>query len=247
MTTFCDDDSLAYLRSRTSFVAGGGLAFDEAYRLAHLPLVAPAHPLAIATRPGTPYAMGRHPRVFSLVLPVAHDVLGGSAAYRALDAALRAAPFAPKLAWHVAERRRDKLHATICGALSSGDPPAIAAEMRRALAATGPLTVELRGLFSGNVNVGRLYLRVYPERRDGANALHRVQRALARPTTDLYVVGLHNLVEPLDPGEAASLAALIARWWDEPIARLTLDHLVLLAAADDLALDSEVVERLPLS
>lgn len=251
MITFCGDDELGYARSRTTFVAGQGLAFDDAYRLAHLPLVAPGHPLAIAARAGTPpspdYTMGRHARVFSLVLPVADDLLAQSAAYRALDAALRAAPFAPKLAWHAAERRRDKLHATICGALSTGAPPAIAPEMRRALAAIGPLTVELRGLFSGNVNVGRLYLRVYPERRDGTNVFHRVQRALGRRETDLYLVGLHNLMEPLDPGEAAALAVLLQRWWDEPVARFTVDRLALLAAADDLALDSEVVEHLPLA
>src|SRR5438105_4139446 len=145
MTSLCGDEELGYERSRTQFTAGLGLAFDEAYRVAHLPLVAPDHPLVIARRDGAPYAMGRHKRVFSLVLPVAHDVLVRSAAYRALDQELRAAPFAAKIAWPVAEHRRDKLHATICRALSTGTPPAIAADARRALAAIGPLTVELRG------------------------------------------------------------------------------------------------------
>jgi hypothetical protein len=249
MITLCGDDELGYERSRTRFTAGLGLAFDDAYRLAHLPLVAPDHPLVIARtgRDGLPYAMGRHDRVFSLVMPVAHAVLASSAAYRTLDAELHAAPFAAKIAWHAAERRQDKLHATICGALSTGRPPTITPEARRALAAIGPLTVELRGLFSGNVNVGRLYVRVYPERRDGANTLHRVQRALARRETDLYVVGLHNFVEPLDAGEAAALAALLERWWHVPLARLTVAHLVLLGADDDLALASAVVERLPLA
>jgi hypothetical protein len=249
MTTLCTDDELGYVRSSTGFAAGQGLAFDEAYRAAHLPLVAPNHPLVIATRAGagTSYVMGRHERVFSLVLEVAHEVLTQSAPYRALDAELRAARFAAKIAWDVAVLRRDKLHATLCGGLAVGRPPAIAAEMRRALAAIGPLTVELRGLFSGNVNIGRLYLRVYPERRDGANAVHRVQRALGRRETDLYVVGLHNLVDSLDADDAAALAAIVERWWHAPLARFTVDSLALLGARDDLALDSEVVERLSLT
>jgi hypothetical protein len=246
MTTLCGDDELGYARSRTGNTAGQGLAFDEAYRTAHLPLVAPHHPLVIATRPGTPYEMGRRrDRAFSLVLDVAHDILAQSSAYRALDADLRASRFTGKIAWDMAARRRDKLHATICGGLGIGTPPTITGAMRAALAAIGPLTVELRGLFAGNVNIGRLYLRVYPERRDG-NTLQHVQRALGRRETDLYLVGVHNLVDPLDADDAAALAVLIERWWHEPLARFTIDQLVLLATRDDLALDSQVVERLSL-
>jgi hypothetical protein len=238
---FCGDDELGYRRSRTAFVAGAGLALDEAYRLAHLPLVAPDHPRAIARKDGAFYDMGRHPEVFSLVVPVPPDALEAAPAYRALQAELRAAPFVGKLAWDLLPRRRDRLHATVCGSLSTG-APIVDEAARRGLAGLAPFAVELRGLFSGNVNVGRLYLKLYPERA-GDNRVRGIQRLLGRRETDLYVVGLHNLVDDLAPTEAAALDALLRRWWDEPILRFTVDRLWLLAARDDLVLDSRVVEE----
>lgn len=242
----CRDDELGYERSRTRFTAGAGLALDEAYRLAHLPLVAPDHPGVIATREGTAYAMGRHPRAFSLVLPIPWEALVRSAAYRDLERELRAAPFAPKIAWSLLERRREKLHATICGALAIGEPPTVDERHRRELVALGPVHVELRGLFSGNVNVGRLYMRAYPERRDGVNVFRQIQRTFGRRETDLYVVGLYNLTDDLDPAEAAVLGRTIERWWDRPILRFAADRLWLLGAMDDLVLDSAVAETIPL-
>ncbi len=155
-----------------------------------------------------------------------------------LEAELRAAPFAAKIAWDIVRRRRGKLHATLCGPPQALD--------RAALAAIGPITLELRGLFSGNVNHGRLYLRVYPEKRDGENQLKRVQRLAGRRETDLYLVGLYNLMDDLDAHEAAALAALIERWWDRPILRWQVDALWLLSSWDDLVLDSAIDETIPL-
>jgi hypothetical protein len=246
---FRSDDTLAYRRSRTHFVPGQGLALDEAYRLAHLPLVAPDHPGVIPAREGRYYVRGRHPRVVSLVLPVPWISLAAAPAHAELERELRAAPFARKIAWDVAARRTERLHATLCGSLAVGSEsgPALTPAQRTALAGFGPVTVELRGLFSGNVNVGRLYLRVYPECRDGVDRLAEIQRIMGRPPSGLYVVGLHALTDDLDPPEAASLAALIERWWDRPILRLTLDALWLLWATDDQVLDGGVLERLPLT
>ena len=85
---FCPDAELGYERSRTRFDTGEGLALDETYRLAHLPLVAPGHPRVIESREGSSYVMGRHERVFSLVLPIPGDCLLRSPAYRELDAAM---------------------------------------------------------------------------------------------------------------------------------------------------------------
>lgn len=243
----CEDRDLAYEASRTAFTPGQGLILDESYRLAHLPLVAPDHPRLIARKAGTPYEGGRHGTVVSLVLPVPGDLLHEAAAYRALEADLRAAPFGTKIAWDIMERRRHRLHATVCGSLASGQAlPAIDTERRSALARLGGMGVELRGLFSGTVNRGRLYLRVYPERRDGLDVLRSVQRLMGCRETGFYVVGLFNLVDDLDAVEAAALARLLEVWWSRPLLRYRADRLELLAARDDLVLDSEVVERLPL-
>lgn len=240
---FCTDDELGYRRSRTRFASGKGLILDEAYRLAHLPLVSPHHPRVIPSRAGAFYEMGRHQRVHSLVLPVPADLLDQSPGYRALEAELRMAPFASKIAWELSDRRRPKLHATICGSLATGkDAPSFDAGQRRALNDIGAFPVELRGLFSGNVNVGRLYLRLYPSKRHGRNVVHDIQHALGRGMTDLYVVGLWNLTDDLEPSEAVVLNDIIERWWERPVLSFEADHLWLLAASDDLVLDSEVTE-----
>ncbi|MGX1786413.1 hypothetical protein ACWIGM_06725 [Bosea sp. NPDC055332] len=239
------DEDLAYLRSRTAFVAGAGMALDDGYRLAHLPLIDPGHPKAIARKDGTHYENGRHPPIYSLVAPTLD--LAQAPAYQELEQELRDAPFAGKIAWDIVARRQAKLHATVCGSLSVGTLPTIDPAAREALSRIGPIALELRGLFSGNVNRGRLYLRLYPERRDGQNTLHLLQRALGRPTSDLYVVGIWNLNDDLDVAEAAALANLVERWWDRPILRFTAAELWLMGANDDLVLDSEIVETLSLA
>ena len=239
---FCSDDELGYERTRTQITPGAGLVLDEAYRLAHLPLVAPDHPRAIPAREGTTYFMGRHARLFSLVLPVPGGLLCRSPAYHELDQELREAPFGRKIAWGLLEQRQRKLHATICGSLSVDDPPLLEESQRRELARIGPVRVELRGLFSGNVNVGRLYFRVYPERRKGMNVFRHIQRTLGRRETDLYVVGIYNLLDDLDAGEASALRSMIERWWDRPVLSFEADHLWLLGAMDDLVLDGAVEE-----
>jgi hypothetical protein len=243
----CDDGELGYRANRTRFADGQPLLLDEHYRLAHLPLVAPDHPGVIAHLEGKAYDRGRHPPVTSLVLPVPADALEQALVSSGLHDAVRHGPFAHKIAWHVLPQRRERLHATICGALASGPTlPVIGAAERQALAGIGGLTGELRGLFSGNVNVGRLYLRVYPEKRGGLNVFHRIQDILGVRRTDLYVVGLYNLMDDLDAAEAAALADLRDSWWDRPLLRLRVDALWLLRAFDDLVLDGGVLETIAL-
>jgi len=212
MAEFCTDDELAYERSRARFESGVPFTLDETYCLAHLPLVDPAHPRGMARKEGTYYEHGQHPRVYSLVLPVPQEALDGSPSYRQLEAELRDEPFASKIAWPLVEQRRHKLHATICGSLSTGERPEISPEIRQQLSGLGPVAVEVRGLFSGNVNRGRLYLRVYPERWAGANGFHLIQRAMRHSTTDLYVVGIWNLVDDLNAVEAQALRRTVERW-----------------------------------
>lgn len=243
---FCTDDDLGYQRSRTVFAEGSALRLDEPYRLAHLPLVAPAHPGVIARQEGRSYEMGRHPRVYSLVLPIDGTLLAASGPFMRLDDAMRRASFAHKIAWDILPRRADRLHATLCGTLSTGAAPAIREDLREALAAVGPFEVELRGLFCGNVNLGRLYLRVYPETRGGSNPIHTIQAAFGRPPGDLYLVGLYNLIDDLDIAETAALSGLIARWWDVPLLRWTVRDLWVLGACDDLVLDADIDTTLQL-
>lgn len=241
---FCEDGELGYRRSLTDFTSP--LTLDESYRLAHLPLVAPEHPGSIARREGKFYEMGRHPAVYSLVLPVEDSALCASPAFLALEGELQAAPFAGKIAWDILPKRKDKLHATVCGSLSLAAPPVIADETREALRKLEPFAVELRGLFSGNVNRGRFYLPVYPEKRAGRNALQEVQVAFGRTPGDLWLVGLYNLTDDLDAGETAALAEIVARWWGKSLLRLTVAEFQVLGASDDLVLDAHVETVLPL-
>lgn len=241
---FCEDDELGYRRSLTDFTTP--LTLDDSYRLAHLPLVAPEHPGIIHRREGKFYEMGRHPVVYSLVLPVEDRALRASPAFLALEAELRAAPFAGKIAWDILPKRQDRLHATICGSLSLAEPPVITAETREALRKIEPFTVELRGLFSGNVNRGRLYLPVYPEKRAGRNTLQEVQAAFGRTPGDLWLVGLYNLTDDLDAAETAALADIVTRWWNKPLLSLTVTELQVMGASDDLVLDAHVETVLPL-
>lgn len=243
--TFCTDGELGYRRSLSDFESGP-LVLDEAYRLAHLPLVAPDHPRVIPRQEGRAYEMGRHPPVFSLVLPIDGARLAASEPFQRLDAQMRAAPFAPKIAWDILPRRAGRLHATLCGTLATGDAPVISDSARRALARIEPFAVDLRGPFSGNVNRGRFYLRVYPEKWDGLNPIHAIQNAFGRPPGDLYLVGLYNLTDDLDAGETAALAEIVARWWDVSLLRFEVTDLWVLGASDDLVLESQISETLSL-
>lgn len=245
-TELCDDDDLGYRRSLTDFTGEPALALDESYRLAHLPLLAPAHPRVIARQPGRDYEMGRHAEIFSLVMPLPQGALEASPAWRELDAELRASPVADKIAWELLPRRADRLHATIVGSLGREEPPAIAPEIRARLAGIAPFEVELRGLFSGNVNRGRLYLRAYPQRGAEINPFQQIQQVFGRSPGDLYLLGLYNLLDDLDAGETQALAALIERWWDRPLLRLPVDALWLMGATDDLVLESRITEAVPL-
>jgi hypothetical protein len=210
-------------------------------------LVRPGHPRAISHLDGNRYNHGRHALAWSVVLPVDAAALELSSPMRDLERELREAPFADKIAWDLLARRRNRLHATICAGMGIGKAPAVNDDARQALRDIGPITVELRGLFSGTRNIGRLYLRVYPEKRSNTNALHLVQQALGRPTTDMYLLGLYNLTDDLTAEETHALDALLSRWWDQPLLTVTASSLWLLGSRDDLVLDTDPPQPLQLS
>jgi hypothetical protein len=244
---FVSDDQMGYDRSRTVFAPDASMRLDEAYRLAHLPLVNPAHRDVVPREPGKSYEMGLHPRIHSLVLPVPATDLAASPVFQRLQREIVKAPFAPKIAWEIMDRRADRLHATIAGSLGDGEAvPVISAEALAAITALGPFRVKIQGLFSGNVNRGRLYLKLYPEWRNGTNAIQAIQKLLGRQPTDLYLVGLYNLTDHLDGNETAALSDLIDHWWSRPLLEIDVTELWLLSACDDLVLDSRIETRISL-
>lgn len=96
-------------------------------------------------------------------------------------------------------RRQEKLHATLCSLPDAGaKAPVISERRRRDLPDFGRVDVEVPGVFSGTINVGRLYLRPYPERRHGTNAFQQIQHTLGYRESDLYLVGIYNFTDNLD-------------------------------------------------
>ncbi len=245
---FCNDAALGYERNRTRLLPNQSLQLDAGYRLTHLPLVNPAHPDVIASTQGKDYVMGRHGPMHSLVLPIPQQELEEALPYQELVRQMRRSSFSSKIAWDIVEKRRGMLHATLCGSLGRDEePPLVSTVVQDRLRSLGPFQMELRGLFSGNVNVGRLYLKTYPVLRGATQAFHQVQHAMERPLTDLYVVGLFNLTDHLDANEAKDLSQLIEDWWDKPIMSFVARELWLLTAFDDLVLDSRLSQRLTLA
>ena len=243
---YCDDSELSYEKYKTKFVDGHGLRFDEAYRLAHLPLVAPDHPRVIPTKPGSQYNRGVHDLIYSIAIPIPVDSLLTTENFTRLYDEFKATTFAHKLSWETFAQRKDKLHATICGAMSIGQAPDIDSRIYHELSTIGPVAISIRGIFSGNLNIGRLYLKVYPELRHGRNMCHEIQRIVGSPLTDIYVVGLLNFVEELDASEAQVLKKLLAMWWDIEFIQLRLENLWLLKSRDDLLLDGAIDQVIPL-
>ncbi len=187
MTRFASDAVLGYRRAATPFVAGRRLRLDEACRLAHRPLVAPAHPDVIARTPGRDDEMGHRPEPFSLAAPLDAEALEASAAWTRRLGDLRNGPLKGKIAWDILPKRRAMLHATLCGLL---DADAITPASRAACRGIGPIRVAARGLFSGNINLGRPSVRLYPEERADGPAFDAVQRAFGRPPTRLFLAGI---------------------------------------------------------
>ncbi len=144
----------------------------------------------------------------SLVLPVP-PTLHDAPAFLELVRELGAASFASKIAWDILEARRSRLHATLCSSLRAVSGFAALAQLGKPEDRTARAVLRL-------LNHGRLYLKTYPERIGAENALVRIQRALNARVTDLYPVGLFNLVDDLTAAETADLARLIERWWDPP-------------------------------
>lgn len=242
---YCTDEELDYARCRALIDPGQPFRFDDSYRVAHLPLVAPDHPAAIDERVQLDYRRGRYdkPR-FSLVLPVPAAELQSSTSFQALERELRGCRFAAKIAWDLVERRSGKLHVTVAGGLPEAGLEASAAAVQRFCERRGPLRYRLGGPFCGTKNCGRIYFTTYPEQLEEGDSFALLQQVVNAPRTGLYLLGYYNLIDELTPLEAAQLHAFLERWRSAEVAELTASSLLILATHDDLALDSHVVARI---
>lgn len=245
---FCDDTVMAYDASRRVFGPGEALAFDDAYRLAHLPLVAPGHPEIIAGKDGTDYRNGRYdtPR-HSLVVPIDAQALGRAEAFQEFEAELRSFSFSDKIAWQLGRERTGKLHATIVGGLSEPDIARCEAAVTATLSPLGALALRLGGPFLGRINTGRIYLPVYPSCHDGENVLGLAQRACGARQSRFFVVGLYHFAAALTVAETADLAGLAERWQRRVLAELPVTSLAVMATNDDLALSGQIVATIPVN
>lgn len=240
---YVEPTALAYDAARWRPEPGAGLRFDESYRLAHLPLIAPDHPAAIRSLPGRPYVMGRCAQArYSLVVPVDAAELGASPMFTSFERELRALALADKIDWSLLPRRAPLLHITLAGGLERAELERHAEAVRRTQS-DRPLRFRLGEPFIGNKNLGRLYFAAYPERDEGGDVFAALQAAVGARPSGMYLLGYYNLLDELDANEALSLFELLGRWQSAAMAHLAASSLQLIATHDDLALSCEVLSR----
>ncbi|MET0411371.1 MAG: hypothetical protein ABW217_08735 [Polyangiaceae bacterium] len=241
---YVEPAALGYAQARWRLEPGAGLRFDEAYRLAHLPLLAPDHPAVIRSLPGRAYVMGRCEQArYSLVVPVDAAKLAAAPTFTRFERELRALPLADKIDWSLLPRRAPLLHITLAGGLEHAQLARHSDAVQRRHAEHGPLRFRLGEPFIGDRNHGRIYFAAYPERVDGDDVFARLQDAVGARRSGMYLLGYYNLLDELDATEARALFELLERWQSATLAELTASSLQVIATHDDLALSCEVVSR----
>jgi hypothetical protein len=229
---FVQSGMLDYAKNCFRFDTGATLTLDTAYLANQLPL--------LRDEPSARYEPSRR----SVVIFVPPALFDGSEAYRDMMAALRTSVLAPRIDWAMFERRRELLHATICGRVEqrmSGDE---AIARFDALRGIKPFRVRVTGLWVGReFNRGRFYFPLYPETRDGENAIHTLQRAFGSPVTNFYAVGAINLTADLDGAETAALGDIVRHFGDTTLFETTIGELALTDTNDDLLLSGKIVRR----
>ena len=238
---YCDDEMMAYRSARKIFQPGESIVFDEAYRLAHLPLVNAGHPAVISEVDGRDYRNGIYEKTrYALVMPISADAFLESDEAQALERAMKSASFAPKIAWEMGERRRLQLHATLAGGVPETDLDRQVAVVQDVLDHIGPISVCLKGPFLGTRNTGRIYFPVYPQKIRSEDPFALVQKGIGVAPAKLYLVGYYHMRNELDPLETSELAELLDQWRDRIVVTTTVPFLELYATNDDLALSARV-------
>ncbi len=239
---FARDEELGYYAARRCFTPGETLQFDDAYRRAHLPLVDPAHPRVIAA--AGDYRFGRYAaRRYSLVVPINAVALDNCAAFCAMDMHIRHANFAASIAWPIMAQRRAMLHATLCGGFSEQQLPALIAELQQWTSQQIKPGFLIGGLFNGNLNTGRLYLKIYPEVRGQENTFQAIQQAAGKAASAMWLAGYYNLHQELNAEQTQALAATLTQFSDQILLQQTCSELWLLATYDDFALSAKIIQR----
>src|SRR6185503_11024951 len=238
---YCDDEMMAYRSARKIFQPGESIVFDEAYRLAHLPLVNAGHPAVISELDGRDYRNGTYEKTrYALVMPISADAFLESDEAQALELAMKSSGFAPKIAWEMCELRRSRLHATLASGILEADLDRCAAVVQDRLDEIGSISVCLKGPFQGTRNTGRIYFPVYPQNIRGEDPFALVQKSIGVALTKLYLVGYYHMREELDPTETGELAELLDQWREKIVLTTAIPALELYATNDDLALSARV-------
>ena len=239
---YVSDSELGYMASARRFFPAEALRFDEAYRRAYLPLINPGHPAVIAASGG--YELGRYSqRRYSLVLPVAMDALESSTVFSDLDREFRQSSFAGAIAWEAMAQRRSLVHVTLCRGFSEQALPALTDKLNTWVKHTRRPGYRVGGPFAGTINTGRIYFKIYPEKREGRNLFHTLQGRVDGQTTHLWLAGYYHFQDEPDALQTAHLASVIEKYADETLFTATARELWLLASNDDLGISGEVMYR----
>jgi hypothetical protein len=232
---FASPDNFAYDSARYHFKEGEKLSFDERYRYAQLPLIAPRHPAVLINSPDGEYVSGSYanPR-YSLVARVP-DL--DTSSLGALTTAAEKSPFGHKLDHKMTDRRRDLLHVTIAGGLERSFAGRLS-NVAGALEGFGGFSMRLFGPLIGQFNTGRMYLPAVPTQGTDTDAFREIQRSLGLIPTNFFACGFLHFQEELTPSETQAVQEFLQAWSKEIVLECRVDKLWVMSTHDDLALSS---------
>ena len=180
----------------------------------------------------------------SIVLPIDYDVLVSDAKFLQMNDELQRASFNSKIAWPLCDQRKDKLHATLVSGLKSADAACHQTALIAATANLLPLSFEMKGLFLGKINTGRMYLPVYPQMVSAENFLSKIQIACGSRCSYFYAVDYYNFVEELDADATMELSALLSKWQNTVVSTQPAKALWIMQTNDDLVLSARVISTI---
>ncbi len=237
------DMIMAFSSQRKRYDGSHDLRFDRHYRVAQLPLVDSNHPLALNVDSDKNYRYGHREAKQSMIIPIDGDALFESQNLKDFVHRISNTSVGRKICWDMKRIRHEKLHATICGFSSQSALPKLPFETIQGIHA---FSFELRGLFMGNFNTGRIYICLYPECEEDTPITDRITDAIGIPANRLLLCGFLNLKEELTATEAKVLDELCSAASSIVFGSQVCEELIILESTDDLVLNSRIVDRLEL-